>query len=131
METHITVQEELLRFLRAAALGASCGVLFDFLRFLRALLPHGAVVVFLEDALFSFMFCFVLQVDAWSFCGGSLRFQHFLAMCLGFTAYLLTVGRVTARIMKCLRQLRSGICRLYLRIVRRFRRKTEKISETP
>ena len=82
METHITVQEELLRFLRAAALGASCGVLFDFLRFLRALLPHGAVAVFLEDALFSFMFCFVLQVDAWSFCGGSLRFQHFLAMCL-------------------------------------------------
>lgn len=132
MDTHITVQEELLRFLRAAALGTGCGVLFDFLRLLRALLPHHTIAVFLEDAAFSFLFCFVLQVDAWSFCGGSLRMQHFLAMCLGFFVYLLTAGRVTGRMMNRLRQFRRRIYLLMYRILQRIRgirEKSEKISE--
>lgn len=129
MDTHITVQEELLRFARAGLLGAACGVLFDAMRLLRTLLPHGAIAVFLEDALFSFLFCFVLQIDAWSFCGGTLRFQQFLGMSLGLAVYLLTIGLVTGRMYRRLRQFRSQIYRLFLRLLPRKRRKSEKISE--
>lgn len=131
MDTHIAVQEELLRFLRTLLLGAGCGVLFDSFRILRALLPHEYIAVFLEDAIFSFAVCFVLQVDAWSFCGGSLRWQHFCGMALGLTLYLLTCGRITERMLYRLRRLRQRITGLLKRLLLRHPGKTEKISESP
>ena len=131
MDTHITVQTELLRLLRSVLLGAACGVLFDLLRLMRALLPHGSLAVFLEDALFSFIFCFVLQVDAWSFCGGSLRWQHFCGMGIGLACYLLTVGLVTAKMLKRLRLFRQRAVRLIRRCAVRFAKQKEKISENP
>lgn len=129
MDTHITVQEELLRFARAGLLGIGCGVLFDILRLLRTLLPHGAIAVFLEDTLFSFLFCFILQIDAWSFCGGALRFSQFLGMTLGLALYLLTIGLVTRRMFIRLRQFRNRIYQGMLRLLHRKSRKTGKFSE--
>ena len=131
MDTQLTVQEELLRFLRILLLGTACGVFFDLMRLLRALLPHGKLAVFLEDALFSFTVCFVLQVDAWSFCGGALCWQHFCGMALGLAVYLLTCGRVTARMLARLRRFRQRIAGLLLRILFRRNEKSEKISESP
>lgn len=127
MDTHITVQTEMLWFLRAVLLGVGCGVLFDLMRMLRALLPHGRIAVFLEDAVFSFVFCFVWQVDAWSFCGGALRWQHLPGMAAGLLLYLLTVGRVTARMLYRLRQVRRGIRCLLRHCGGRLRNLREKI----
>lgn len=131
METQITVQTELHRLLFAGMLGLCCGVFFDLLRLLRALFPHGNAAVFIEDALFSFLFCFVFQVDAWSFCGGVPRWPQFLGMLAGFCTYLLTIGRITAGIFRQLRQFRETIRRLLLRLFRRICGKPEKFFENP
>ncbi len=131
METHLTVQEELLHLLRTLLLGLGCGVLFDLLRMLRALLPHGRIAVFLEDALFSFACCFVLQVDAWSFCGGALCWQHMIGLGLGLLIWLLTAGRVTARMLYRLRRFRQRMLRLLRRCSGGLRRLREKFCKKP
>ena len=131
MDTHITVQEELLRLLRAGVLGLCCGVLFDVLRFLRAVLPHGNTAIFLEDALFAFLFCFVLQVDAWSFCGGALRWPQAFGMLLGLLCYLLTAGLVTGRMLRRMRLFRARCLLFLIRLIRRITGKIENISENP
>ena len=131
MDTQITVQAELLRFLRILLLGGVCGILFDCMRLLRAFLPHGVIAVFLEDTIFSFAVCFVLQVDAWSFCNGALCWQHFCGIWLGLLLWLLTAGRLTAAFLRRIRMLRNRISRLLRCLFCRPANPEEKISESP
>ena len=130
MDTHITVQQELLRLGQSVLLGIGCGICFDALRLLRALIPHGWLAVFLEDALFSFLFCFAFQVDAWSFCGGALRWQQLCGMGLGAAVYLGSIGLVTARMLCRMRRFRQKIAHLFRHICKKHG-VSEKISESP
>lgn len=130
MDTHITVQEELLRLWQSFLTGIGCGVFYDILRLLRALIPHAWLAVFLEDALFSFAVCFAFQVGAWSFCGGVLRWQQLLGIALGTALYLLTFGLVTARMLCRLRIFRQKTAHLFRRICGKHG-ESEKISESP
>lgn len=130
MDTHITVQEELLRLGQSVLLGIGCGICYDVFRILRALIPHGWLAVFLEDALFSFLVCFAFQVDAWSFCGGVLRWQQLCGMAIGAAGYLMTIGLVTARMLCRLRMFRQKIAHLFRRLCEKHG-ESEKISESP
>lgn len=100
MEQALPVALELRRVLYALPLGLICGLLFDIMRILRALLPHHYIAVFLEDTLFSFLCCFMLQCYAWSFCGGALRWQYAAGAGIGLCLYLLTAGLVISRILR-------------------------------
>lgn len=117
METQLTVHTELLRFLRSLLLGLPCGLLLDFFRTLRALLPHHPAAVFLEDAVFAFLCCFTVQCYAWSFCGSVLRWQYPAGALIGLFCYLLTVGRVWSRILL---RLRRAACSIRQKILRLF-----------
>ncbi len=99
METQLTVHTELIRFLRSLLLGLPCGLLFDLFRTLRALLPHHPAAVFLEDAVYTFFCCFIIQCYAWSFCDGVLRWMYAVGAMLGLICYLLTAGKVWSRIL--------------------------------
>ncbi len=99
MHTQLTVHTELLRFLRSLLLGLPCGLLFDLFRTLRALLPHHPAAVFMEDAVYSFLCCFMIQCYAWSFCGGVLRWMYVAGAMIGLVCYLLTIGKVWARML--------------------------------
>lgn len=99
METQLTVSTELMRFCYSLLLGLPCGILLEIFRTLRALLPHHPIAVFIEDTIFSFSCCFVLQCYVWSFCAGALRWQYAAGMCLGLILWLLTAGAVWRRIL--------------------------------
>ncbi len=111
MQTQLTVHTELLRFLYSLLPGLCCGLLLEGFRTLRALLPHHPIAVFLEDALFSFLCCFILQCYAWSFCAGILRWQYGFGMLLGLVIWMLTVGAVWMRMLQRLRHLRRRLLR--------------------
>ena len=117
MLTQLTVHTELLRFLRSLLLGLPCGLLFDMLRTLRVLLPHHPAAVFLEDAAYAFFCCFAVQCYAWSFCGGVFRWMYAAGGLLGLTVYMLTAGRVWARILL---RLRRAACAIRQKIRRMF-----------
>ena len=89
------------------------------------------IAVFLEDTIFSFAVCFVLQVDAWSFCNGALCWQHFCGIWLGLLLWLLTAGRLTAAFLRRIRMLRNRISRLLRCLFCRPANPEEKISESP
>ncbi|HAG14533.1 MAG TPA: hypothetical protein DCG49_11840 [Ruminococcus sp.] len=105
---HLTLHAETIRFLGSCLLGIPIGLLLECFRTLRACLPHHCIAVFLEDALFSFGICFLLQCYAWMFAEDVLRWYHAAGAMLGFAVWLLTVGAVWRRML----------CRF-----RRFRRK--------
>lgn len=118
MQPHISVGTELLRFLRSLLLGLPCGLLLELFRTLRALLPHHPLAVFLEDAVFSFAFCFFLQCYAWSFCAGALRWQYAFGAVLGLAVWLCTAGalwtRMLLRIKRCCCTIRQKIKRIFV-----------------
>lgn len=134
METQLTVGTELMRFFYSLPVGLLCGVLLEIFRTLRALLPHHPIAVFIEDTLFSFLCCFVLQCYAWSFCAGALRWQYAAGLLLGLAVWLCTFGAVWVRMLERLRR----ICRILCQKIRRVfvglaekSRKTEKNPQSP
>lgn len=116
-EHDFTVWTEIVRLLGSIAAGLSAGVLYDGFRLLRAVFPHHGVMVFLEDFLYAFLFAVMVQLYAAGFCGDVLRWYQIAGMLLGLTAYLLTVGRMTARLWAKLHCVRTAIGRQFAEIL--------------
>ena len=109
MHTQLTVHTELLRFCYSLVPGLICGILLECFRTLRALLPHHPLAVFLEDTVFSFLCCFILQCYVWSFCEGALRWQYVFGMLTGLTLWLCTAGAVWMRMLQRLGAFRNRL----------------------
>lgn len=88
---------ELRLFFGGLILGAALGALYDVLRALRMTVRHTSLAVALED----FAFVFVTGISFYSYCTqlcrGQLRFFVFAAIAVGFTAYMLTLGRIVSK----------------------------------
>ena len=88
------VSEQLITFLRAALLGAVCGVAYDLLRALRlrrarsAALTHVLDVVYVVSALLV-LFLFALRQGE-----GEMRLYMLLAIFLGFVLYFLVFAPI-------------------------------------
>ncbi len=109
----LTVQAQTWLFLGSVLLGLPLGLLLDCFRIARALIPHRAFAVFLEDALYVFVCAFCLQIYASVFAHSVLRMYCFLGALLGLLLYLCTVGTVIMRICGTLRSLlRAFFCRI-------------------
>jgi len=92
-ETFRSVEEELLLFAGAVLLGIPAGILSDFFRFLRRLLPHHWSAVMLEDFLFLILLSFLLLTYVSTFARGEFRFYHVIACLCGFVIHECTLGR--------------------------------------
>ena len=96
-------------FLRSMLLGLPAGLLLDCFRTLRALLPHHALLVFIEDTVYVFLCIFTVQCYVWMYAGGVFRWQYAAGACIGLAVYLATVGAVW---MRMLRRLRCAVRRV-------------------
>lgn len=116
---HLTIYAQSMRFLGSFLIGLPVGLLLDCFRTLRAILPHHVIAVFLEDTLFAFLSCFLVQCYVWMFADGMLRWHYAAGAMLGFLLYLLTIGAVWMRILKRLRRffcsLRQKIGQFFVR----------------
>ncbi|MBR3446983.1 MAG: spore cortex biosynthesis protein YabQ [Oscillospiraceae bacterium] len=122
MMPQLPVSLELTRFAQSLLLGIPAGLLLDLFRTLRALLPHHPLTVFLEDALYTFLLCFLLQCFVWMYADTALRWQYALGELIGLAVYLLTAGTVWGRVLR-------RVCAIRQKIRRIFVKNTEK--ETP
>ena len=143
MQLEVAVETEL--FLFACLLGAGFGTIYDLLGSLRNIFPHGKVLTFIEDFLYTVLFGFGYFV----FCTGlskGIRGFVLVGMLAGCLIERLTVGRlltvtlskllgvikrftldpVTGFIAKILGQINKRIVKKYLNFY-----KSKKIVEKP
>lgn len=102
------VSEELKMLGLAAIVGAVLGAGYDILRVFRITFPHRAWMVFMEDFLFTVFSGMVFFLFSVEMLEGKLRLYVLAGMLAGFTAYLLTIGRII-----------SGFFRLMANILRK------------
>ncbi|MBR5722314.1 MAG: spore cortex biosynthesis protein YabQ [Oscillospiraceae bacterium] len=129
MTPHLTVGQEMMRFAQSMLLGLPAGLLLDLFRTLRALLPHHALTVFLEDALYTFLLCLLLQCFVWMYADTALRWQYAFGELLGLSVYFLTAGRLWGHFLLRIRRLRQRIGRM-LTVHAEKNAEQKKISES-
>ena len=64
MQLGLELEREL--FLLSVVLGCGLGLLYDIFRVFRAALPHGKILTFFEDIIYTFLYGFAL----FTFCTG-------------------------------------------------------------
>ena len=96
LETFFTVPEQTRLLIFAVLLGIPLGVVFDVLRTLRLLLPHGKLAAALEDVAFLLLWagallCFSTVLARGEFRGWDGFWRGFSAVCGGCFARFSTV----------------------------------------
>ncbi len=119
----LTAAAQISLFLRSILLGLPAGILLDCFRTLRAVFPHHALLVFLEDTVYVFSCVFMVQCYIWMFAGGAFRWQYAAGACLGLAVYLATAGAVWMRMLYRIRRAARGFYRILLRRVGEMMRK--------
>ena len=99
-ETFFSVHEELILFGMSCIAGVVIGVLYDVLRALRVIFPHGTLLTALEDVLFLIGYAVFLPSFASAASRGELRFYYVIGNAAGFMLYYFTVGSIVIRIFK-------------------------------
>ncbi|MBR1553849.1 MAG: spore cortex biosynthesis protein YabQ [Oscillospiraceae bacterium] len=93
-ENFRTVEEELFLLGGAVLLGIPVGILFDFFRFLRRLIPHHWFFTALEDIFFLILVSFLLLCYVSTFAGGEFRMYHVIGCLCGFVLHECTLGNL-------------------------------------
>lgn len=102
---------EAMLFLTSCMLGAALGVVYDFFRALRLLVPTGAGLAFVEDGVFFAVAGAAEFVFFLNHTYGQLRVFLLVGQGLGFLIYYLTAGRAVYCIMLRLSKIIRGIVR--------------------
>lgn len=125
METYLSQQA--MAFLWAVVLGVVLGAVNDCFRVGRILWKKGAVIVFLEDLLFSFIAA-VLTTACLTFTNyGQVRLFLLIGELLGFLLYFHTLGvfvtaaaRLVSRILAAIGRLIRLVFGRFSKILRKF-----------
>lgn len=124
MEVENLVTVQTMIFLRALAVGAVLGVVYDLFRIFRMTVRCGTVHIFVQDCIYYFFcglvtFSFMLSSSA-----GQIRFFILLGELLGAVLYLTTLGvlvmKVSSGIIRFVHWLLGWIYKLTLQPVFRL-----------
>lgn len=99
MQLGIELEREL--FLLSVVLGHGLGLLYDIFRVFRVALPHGKILTFFEDIIYTFLYGFAL----FTFCTGltgAIRGFVLVGMLTGSVIEHLTVGNAVVSVLKSL-----------------------------
>ena len=99
LETFFTVPEQTRLLIFAVLLGIPLGVVFDVLRTLRLLLPHGKLAAALEDVAFLLLWAGALLCFSTVLARGEFRGYYVMGSVLGFLLYRCTLGCVTVPLL--------------------------------
>ena len=80
-------------------LGVVLGAAFDLFRALRLAIKHGDAMVFIEDAVFFFVYGMSFYSFCVALCGGAVRAFVAVFMTAGFITYLVLPGRLVKEIL--------------------------------
>lgn len=91
-ETFFTVREQLFLFGLSCLFGVLLGVVYDFFRTFRIIVPHNFWLVLIEDILFLVIYSVFLSTFAAAAARGEMRLYYVAGNLLGFILYIFTVG---------------------------------------
>ena len=97
MQLGLELEREL--FLLSVVLGCGLGLLYDIFRVFRVALPHGKILTFFEDIIYTFLYGFAL----FTFCTGltgAIRGFVLVGMLTGSAIEHLTVGNAVISVMR-------------------------------
>lgn len=80
-------------FLKAIALGAACGFLYDIIRIFRRVRTRGYIVTGIEDLLYWSVSAVIMFVFVYSENGGTIRAYIIIGMAAGMLIYEIMLGR--------------------------------------
>jgi len=95
-ETFFSVNEELRLFGMSCLAGAVFGVVWEFLRTIRVLLPHNSFLTAAEDILFFMLYAVFLMCFTSAAARGEFRVYYIIGGMSGFFLYILTLGSVVS-----------------------------------
>lgn len=93
----ITNSGQLNELFLAGGVGFLLGAFYDVFRVIRLMMKPSAKWVFVQDLLFFSISAMVTFLFALAVNGGELRLYLIVGLTVGFTAYLVTVGRLVVR----------------------------------
>lgn len=99
MQLGLELEREL--FLLSVVLGCGLGLLYDIFRVFRVALPHGKILTFFEDIIYTFLYGFAL----FTFCTGltgAIRGFVLVGMLTGSVIEHLTVGNAVVSVLRSL-----------------------------
>ena len=128
LESFFTASEQLRLFLLSCAFGIPLGILFDVFRVIRLIIPHGKILVAVEDVLF---FC-IYGVFLMSFVSAAARSEFRAYFCagnlLGFALYYFTLGNtVVGLLRKLISLIKKGLSLVFGPLSKKFALICEKI----
>ena len=100
-ELQLGLELERELFLLSVVLGCGLGLLYDIFRVFRAALPHGKILTFFEDIIYTFLYGFAL----FTFCTGltgALRGFVLVGMLTGSVIEHITVGNAVVSVLRSL-----------------------------
>lgn len=97
MQLGLALETEI--FLLSVLLGGGMGVVYDFLRVIRALIPHGKIFTFIEDFAYVVLFGFALFTFSTGLTG-SVRYFSVVGMILGCIIERFSVGNAVVFVVR-------------------------------
>lgn len=110
---------ELRLFFGGIVLGAVLGALYDVLRALRMTLRHPAWAVAAEDFFFVSAGGIAFYSYCTQLCRGQIRFFVLSAMLIGFSAYLLTLGRIVSKAVGYIVDLVKSVAKMLAKMLKK------------
>lgn len=114
-------------FMLSVGFGFLLGLVYEIVRFVRAVFSHSRTAVIIQDILFSIIctllsFFFLLCID-----DGKLRMYPYLGMIMGFAIWYFTLGIPVSAILKRLSAFLNGILKSFAVLAKRILKKDVKI----
>lgn len=114
-------------FMLSVGFGFLLGLVYEIVRFVRAVFSHSRTAVIIQDILFSIIctllsFFFLLCID-----DGKLRMYPYLGMIMGFAIWYFTLGIPVSAILKRLSAFLHGILKSFAVLAKRIFKKDVKI----
>ena len=132
---------ELRLFLGAVLLGAVLGAVYDIFRAVRLSFKNPGWLVFFEDLLFMFLSGLAYYSFCVELCRGQIRFFALVGVIIGFSAYILTLGRLVCGMFGFAAKYVRTALGLLGKVVKKvfgvlcgvpfFKKEEEKIEENP
>lgn len=114
-ETYFSFTEHTQLFLLSCAVGIILGIIYDFFRTFRIIIPHNAVLVMLEDIIFFAVYIIIFISFISAYARGQFRIFYILGNIIGFILYFFTVGRIAVLVIKKLVYLIKSILLIILK----------------
>lgn len=96
----IDIYAQLVNFIKALLCGSLFFVLYDIFRVMRSFFKSGALIVFIQDFLYSFFILIGTFIFVFSVNNGELRIYILCGILCGWLLSFLTYGRVSSFVMK-------------------------------